>query len=114
MPTAARVNTPNLPNANFTPIEFSVGAYRFGHALVRNNYHINDIFPTTTDIDDNVPIFNLSHFQSGDLSGGAPLPAPKRGHYNDVHLDLALQRVQPSRPPDPVEVLRAGARRQPE
>ena len=72
----AQVNTPNLPNANFTPIEFSVGAYRFGHALVRNNYHINDIFPTTTDIDDNVPIFNLSSYQVGDLSGGAPLPGP--------------------------------------
>jgi hypothetical protein len=72
----ARVNTPNLPNANFTPIEFSVGAYRFGHALVRDNYHINDIFPTTTDIDDNVSIFNVNSFQSGDLSGGAPLPGP--------------------------------------
>ncbi|HXW79238.1 MAG TPA: peroxidase family protein, partial [Acidimicrobiales bacterium] len=72
----AHVNTPNFPNANFTPIEFSVGAYRFGHSLVRNDYHINDIFPTTTDIDDNVPIFNLSSFQTGDLSGGAPLPAP--------------------------------------
>jgi hypothetical protein len=70
------VNTPNLPNANMTPIEFSVGAYRFGHSLVRNNYHINDIFPTTTDIDDNVPIFNLDSFQFGDLSGGAPLPGP--------------------------------------
>jgi len=70
------VNTPNVPNANFTPIEFSVGAYRFGHALVRDNYHINDIFPTTTDIDDNVSIFNLNSFQTGDLSGGAPLPAP--------------------------------------
>ena len=70
------LNTPNLPNANFTPIEFSVGAYRFGHSLVRNNYHINDIFPTTTDIDDNVPIFDLNNFQTGDLSGGAPLPGP--------------------------------------
>lgn len=72
----ARVNTPNFSNANFTPIEFSVGAYRFGHSLVRNNYHINDIFPTTTDIDDNVPIFDLDAFQFGDLSGGAPLPRP--------------------------------------
>jgi len=73
---AAHVNTPNLPNANFTPIEFSVGAYRFGHALVRNNYHINDIEPTTVDLDDNVPIFNLNSFQFGDLSGGAPLEGP--------------------------------------
>jgi hypothetical protein len=72
----ATVTTPNLPNANFTPIEFSVGAYRFGHALVRNNYHINDIFPTTTDIDDNVSIFDLNAFQTGDLSGGGPLPGP--------------------------------------
>ena len=71
-----QVDTPNLPNADFTPIEFSVGAYRFGHSLVRNNYHINDIFPTTTDIDDNVSIFNINSFQSGDLSGGNFLPAP--------------------------------------
>ena len=71
-----RLETPNFPNASFTPIEFSVGAYRFGHALVRENYHINDIFPATADIDDNVPIFDLAHFQSGDLSGGASLPGP--------------------------------------
>jgi hypothetical protein len=73
---ALQVNTPNLPNANFTPIEFSVGAYRFGHSLVRNDYHINDIFPPPgVDIDNNVAIFNLGSFQFGDLSGGAPLPA---------------------------------------
>lgn len=69
-----RLNTPNFPNANFTPIEFSVGAYRFGHSLVRDDYHINDIFPSTDDIDDNVPIFDIDHFQWGDLSGGSPLP----------------------------------------
>jgi hypothetical protein len=68
------LSTPNLPSADFTPIEFSVGAYRFGHSLVRDNYHINDIFPTTEDIDDNVPIFDVANFQSGDLSGGGPLP----------------------------------------
>jgi hypothetical protein len=72
------VNTPNLPNANFTPVEFSVGAYRFGHALVRQDYHINDINPLTTDIDDNVAIFDLNHYQSGDLSGGGLLPGPSR------------------------------------
>jgi hypothetical protein len=66
-----------LPNAAFTPIEFTVGAYRFGHALVRQLYHINDIDPTApADIDDNVTIFDLNHFQSGDLTGGAPLPGP--------------------------------------
>lgn len=70
------VRTPAFRAANFTPIEFSVGAYRFGHALVRENYHINDIFPDGADIDDNVSIFDLGHFQTGDLSGGAPLPGP--------------------------------------
>jgi hypothetical protein len=70
------LNTPALPNASFTPVEFSVGAYRFGHALIRNNYHINDIFPDTADIDANVPIFDLANFQTGDLSGGGPLPGP--------------------------------------
>jgi hypothetical protein len=73
---AAKLRTPNFPNASYTPIEFSVGAYRFGHALVRESYHINDIFPATADIDDNLPIFDLAHFQTGDLSGGAWLPGP--------------------------------------
>ena len=71
-----RLDTPNFPSGSFTPIEFSVGAYRFGHALVRENYHINDIFLASADIDDNVPIFDIAHFQTGDLSGGAPLPGP--------------------------------------
>jgi hypothetical protein len=71
------VHTPNLPNANFTPIEFSVGAYRFGHSLVRNDYHINDILPPPgPDFDNNVPIFNDASFQTGDLTGGAPLEGP--------------------------------------
>ena len=79
----ASVNTPALPNANFTPIEFSVGAYRFGHSLVRNNYHINDILPTGPDFDNNVPIFDLNNFQSGDLSGGAPLQGPAADAANN-------------------------------
>lgn len=72
----ARLKTPNFRNANFTPIEFSVGAYRFGHSLVRANYHLNDISLGPVGIDDNVPIFDLAHFQTGDLSGGSPLPGP--------------------------------------
>ena len=39
------LNTPNFPSASFTPIKFSVGAYRFAHSLVRQEYHINDINP---------------------------------------------------------------------
>jgi hypothetical protein len=71
-----RLKTPSFRNADFTPVEFAVGAYRFGHALVRDNYHINDIFPASADIDDNVPIFDIDHFQAGDLSGGGPLSEP--------------------------------------
>jgi hypothetical protein len=71
-----QVSTPNFPHASYTPIEFSVGAYRFGHSLVRERYHINDIDPLTTDLDDNVAIFDLNNFQTGDLTGGGQLPGP--------------------------------------
>ncbi|MGA2015250.1 MAG: hypothetical protein ABSH51_32635 [Solirubrobacteraceae bacterium] len=78
------LTTPDFPDADFTPIEFSVGAYRFGHSLVREIYHINDIDPTTIDLDDNVAIFDLNNFQAGDLNnfqagdltGGGQLPGP--------------------------------------
>ncbi|MGA2012211.1 MAG: hypothetical protein ABSH51_17045, partial [Solirubrobacteraceae bacterium] len=50
--------------------------YRFGHSLVREIYHINDIDPTTIDLDDNVAIFDLNNFQAGDLTGGGQLPGP--------------------------------------
>jgi hypothetical protein len=33
--------------------------------LIRNNYHINDIFPTTTDIDGNVSIFDIDKNPEG-------------------------------------------------
>ncbi|MBV8945667.1 MAG: hypothetical protein JOZ95_09610 [Solirubrobacterales bacterium] len=72
----ARVNTPNLPNANFTPIEFSVGAYRFGHSLVRQDYHINDIDPTTSDIDDNVAIFDVNTSNPVTCPAAARSPGP--------------------------------------
>jgi hypothetical protein len=79
--TVYSVSTPDFPDASFTPVEFSVGAYRFGHALVRQLYHINDILPDTLDVDDNVQIFNLDAFQQGDLTGGAELPGPQpRSH----------------------------------
>jgi Animal haem peroxidase len=68
------LSTPQFPQASFTPIEFSVGAYRFGHSLVRQIYHINDIEPEIGDDDNNVPIFDLPVFQTGDLTGGGQLP----------------------------------------
>ena len=32
----------------FMPVEFSVAAYRFGHSMVRNNYHFNRNFPNAS------------------------------------------------------------------
>jgi hypothetical protein len=73
---AGRVTTPDFPHNRFTPIEFSVGAYRFGHSIVRELYHVNDDLCNGGDIDHNLPIFSLAAFQTGDLSGGAPLLGP--------------------------------------
>jgi hypothetical protein len=72
------VVTPNFPRNTFTPIEFSLCAYRFGHALVRAAYHINDKpgAPTGATNDNNVPLFDLSALGSGDLTGGSQLPGP--------------------------------------
>lgn len=73
------ITTPDDPTTRI-PVEFSVGAYRFGHSLVRNVYHINDANPQVgegPDVDQvNVPIFDVNNFQTGDLSGGAPLQGP--------------------------------------
>jgi hypothetical protein len=72
------INTPQVSGTT-VPIEFSVGAYRFGHALVRESYTINDLNPTSADPPgNNVSIFDLSHFQTGDLTGGAPLQGTKQ------------------------------------
>jgi hypothetical protein len=72
------VRTPNFPRNSFTPIEFSLCAYRFGHALIRAAYHINDTpkSPRLAATDNNVPLFDMSALGSGDLTGGAPLPGP--------------------------------------
>jgi hypothetical protein len=69
------LRTPNFPRNAFVPIEFSLCAYRFGHALIRAAYHINDR-PGAAAGDNNVPIFDLNALSTGDLTGGAPLPGP--------------------------------------
>jgi hypothetical protein len=51
----------------FTPVEFSVAAFRFGHSQVRNAYNINDT-------SDGVPVFSLDPAVL-DLHGGRQLPA---------------------------------------
>ncbi len=51
----------------FTPVEFAVAAFRFGHSQVRNAYNINDT-------SGGVPVFSLDPVRL-DLRGGRQLPA---------------------------------------
>jgi hypothetical protein len=86
------INTPNL-DGKFMPVEFSVGAYRFGHSLVRNVYHINDQDPQVGvgPYQVNVPIFDVNAFQIGDLSGGAPLEGPVQAAAGNCESTSPLQ-----------------------
>jgi len=54
-------------NNPFIPIEFAVAAYRFGHAMVRNDYALNDIIFVT--------IFGRANQPLSHLGGGRILPA---------------------------------------
>lgn len=93
------INTPDDPGPQI-PIEFAAGAYRFGHALVRNVYHINDSTPVIGDRTDNqvnVPIFDINNFQTGDLSGGGPLPGPAQNTGNcELSMQFSLLCQQPT------------------
>ncbi|HEX3145522.1 MAG TPA: heme peroxidase family protein, partial [Pyrinomonadaceae bacterium] len=53
----------------FMPLEFSVAAYRFGHSMVRQRYHVNLNFPAATLAD----LFELTAL-SGTLKGEKTLP----------------------------------------
>jgi hypothetical protein len=57
------------PDNLFMPFEFSVGAYRFGHSMVRETYHYNSTFTRATLRD----LFRLTAL-SGDLRGSNTLP----------------------------------------
>lgn len=72
----------------FIPVEFSVAAYRFGHALVRPTYKINtvvafdderisDTRPGPFGASRPLPIFNPDGSQTKDLRGGRQL---RKGH----------------------------------
>jgi hypothetical protein len=55
-------------NDPFMPVEFSVGAYRFGHSMVRNGYRTN--FSAQAGLKVVIPIFSKT---KDDLRGGEPI-----------------------------------------
>jgi hypothetical protein len=91
----------------FMPVEFSVGAYRFGHSMVRNSYQTNDPHRGFNNF---VPIFDNSGTQNPiDLRGFRPMtkentlqwdwfldmttsggPFPQRARKIDTKLSNAL------------------------
>jgi hypothetical protein len=68
----------NPSNEAYIPVEFSVAAYRFGHSMVRDAYHINDfVRKRIRGPDGPVPIFlpdRPAHDELADLNGFRRLP----------------------------------------
>jgi hypothetical protein len=64
--------------ASFTPVEFSVAAYRFGHSMVRKAYEVNE---TTGKI-------QVFSFTAPDLRGGRPLPAGREIFWGNFFPQL--------------------------
>ena len=57
------------------PIEFSVGAYRFGHSLVRNQYEWNRVFNSSSGIPASLSLLFEFSKLSGNLGGSPTLPS---------------------------------------
>ncbi len=72
---------PGRKGAPFTPVEFSVAAFRFGHSQIRNAYNINDL-------SGGVPVFSLDG--TNDLQRGPSTPGEP-----DHRLRQFLQRTTP-------------------
>jgi Animal haem peroxidase len=66
----------------FTPVEFAVATFRFGHSQVRNAYNINDE-------SGGVPVFSFDPDPAvGDLSGGRQLPANRIIDFDNFFSEL--------------------------
>lgn len=66
-----RFYKPANPNRPMMPIEYSVGAYRFGHSMIRAEYEMHD--------GATIPFFSSS---ADDLRGSRPVPAVARADWN--------------------------------
>ncbi|MFI7583861.1 heme peroxidase family protein [Kocuria sp. M1N1S27] len=66
-----RFYRPGNPHRPMMPIEYSVGAYRFGHSMVRAEYEMHD--------EVTIPFFGVP---GHDLRGSRPIPAIARADWN--------------------------------
>jgi hypothetical protein len=66
-----RFYTARNPSKPFMPIEYSVGAYRFGHSMIRSEYEMNDAHTR--------PTFGQEGF---DLRGSRPVPAELQADWS--------------------------------
>ncbi|WP_298584713.1 heme peroxidase family protein [uncultured Kocuria sp.] len=66
-----RFYKPGNPSRPMMPIEYSVGAYRFGHSMVRAEYEMND--------EVTIPFFGSP---GHDLRGSRPIPSTARADWN--------------------------------
>ena len=83
---------PTLGNA-YMPVEFAGAAYRLGHTMVRQRYHVNGFFQ-------NASLSDLFKFSS---SGGSVLPVPSNWfvNWNRFFSIDAATTAQPARRLDP-------------
>lgn len=74
-----RVYKPGNPNANKTPVEFSVAAFRFGHSQVRRAYEL-------TNTTGKIQVFDLGG--APDLRGGRQLPGGRQIDWGNFVSEL--------------------------
>ncbi len=81
---------------SYLPTEFSVGAYRFGHAMVRQDYFISQLVPRTDGTALRIPLFaEEPRSDRSDLDGGRSLPSKWTIQWELFLGDSG--RAQPSR-----------------
>ena len=70
----------------FTPVEWSVAAYRFGHSMVRFDYKLNDETEGGAEFTDLVTVFDADGHD--DLHGGRDLPANRQALWGYFFNEL--------------------------
>ena len=92
----------------FMPVEFSVAAYRFGHSMIRNNYHFNRNFTNANFMNafgftkSFVPTNWVIHWAS--FFGVGEQPAINKARKIDTRVALSMGRL-PAAPGAPADSL---------